>query len=170
MNLSQAEILFYQLLSKTYTVNGREFNLNELNWSFKGYTKSLRALGTCHCGFKVISLSEKLTEMRTKDEVADTILHEIAHAIDFEIRGTTNHDYIWKHVAHQIGYKGGTTTKIDKSITVQIKKWVAICPTHGIIGGFTRKVSVDTKRCRRCNQPITLLPNTDSQVLELLSK
>jgi predicted SprT family Zn-dependent metalloprotease len=170
MNLVQAEVLVYQFLSKTYTVNGREFNLSELNWSFKGYSNSVRKLGTCHCMNNVISLSKKLTEVRTQDEVEQTILHEIAHAIDFEIRGTSNHDYTWKRIAYQIGYKGGTTTKIDKSVTVQIKKWVAVCPTHGIIGGFTRKVRIDTKRCKKCGQSILLLPNTDSQVLELLSK
>jgi predicted SprT family Zn-dependent metalloprotease len=33
----------------------------------------------------------------------DTIRHEIAHAIDFEIRRWSDHSEIWKNIGRQVG-------------------------------------------------------------------
>ena len=110
-------------------------------------------------------LSKKLTQFRTIKEVEQTIIHELAHAIDFEIRGTSNHDYNWSSIAAQMGYNGNRTTKVRSQVTLQTKKYIAICETHGILGGFTRKVS-NNKICNKCKQRVLILPRYDERVIK----
>ena len=53
-----------------------------------------------------ISLSRKLVEINNESQVLDTILHEIAHAMDYEERGDTDHGTNWKRIAIEIGCNG----------------------------------------------------------------
>ena len=95
--------------------------------------------------------------MRTDDEVKNTILHEIAHALDFCIRGKSAHDYIWKSIAIEIGCDGKRCYDVNEEVKEKLYKYVAICPIHGIVGGWTRKPKeLGVRRCRKCGSPITI--------------
>jgi hypothetical protein len=65
---------------------------------------SRRRFGACKPKEKVISLSRPLIELNFEEEVRDTILHEIAHALTWE-RHRTNcgHDQRWKDICIEIG-------------------------------------------------------------------
>jgi len=80
-----------------------------------------------------------MTELRTREEVEQTIRHEIGHAIDNEIRGHSAHDNTWKNIARQCGYNGGTTTSVSNEVRVAAYNWVAFCETHGVLGGLVKK-------------------------------
>src|SRR5436190_12975378 len=71
-------------------------------WSFK-FDRSKVSFGKCHYGKKQISVSRYLVELNGEDEVRDTILHEIAHAL--APRGA-GHGTAWRSVAKSIGCNG----------------------------------------------------------------
>ncbi len=90
MILQDAEKLALQLL--------RQHKLLP-DWSFQ-FDRSKVRFGKCNYVSKVISLSRYLVELNNKEEVQETILHEIAHALS--PRGT-GHGEKWWTVAHSIG-------------------------------------------------------------------
>ena len=168
MKLETASKLVNNLINKDYIVDGKTFNISKIGWFFKGFNKSVRRLGLCTWSIegKYISLSRKMTELRGEKEVRQTILHEIAHAIDFEIRGKSCHDIFWKNISRSIGYKGERTVKITNNIKLAIYKWVGICKEHGLLCGWTRKPNND-KICCKCEKPILIVPVTDVRVKKL---
>jgi predicted SprT family Zn-dependent metalloprotease len=56
--------------------------------------------GVCRQATRQIGLSRPLTQLHSDDEVKDTILHEIAHAL---VGAGHNHDAVWRAKALQIG-------------------------------------------------------------------
>lgn len=69
------------------------------DWSVRLDRAKTRA-GVTVFGTRTISLSAPLTRVHTEDEVRQTILHEIAHALVGPQHG---HDAIWKAKAREIG-------------------------------------------------------------------
>lgn len=47
------------------------------------------------------------------DMVEDTIPHEVAHVIDYMIRGRSNHDRKWQYIAYTLGCTGKPTHNYD---------------------------------------------------------
>lgn len=96
MTLARAELLTKNLL--------KHHGLRD--WRF-AFNNSRTAFGYCCGEDKLISLSNILTFFETNDEcVIDTIKHEIAHALDYKIRGFSKHDKTWKKLAIDIGCNG----------------------------------------------------------------
>lgn len=95
------------------------------DWRFE-YDRAKRRAGLCHYGKKVISLSSYYVEKNIDklDEITDTILHEIAHAIAGYKAG---HNYLWKIVCERIG---ANPTRCYDSEVVEMPKgnWKAKCP------------------------------------------
>lgn len=154
MKLDDAKKTINTLMNENWKVKGKTYNLNKLTWTFKGFDRSVRRLGACY-STKEISLSKKMTENRTKEEVKTTIIHEIAHAIDIEIRGYSNHDEHWKMVAIEIGHSGNRVSVLSEETISKTYKWVAVCPTHGVLGGWARKPSKG-KICTRCGNKVKI--------------
>lgn len=59
--------------------------------------------GVCRPGRREIGLSQPLTKLHADDEVRDTILHEIAHAL---VGAEHRHDAVWRQKAVEIGSSG----------------------------------------------------------------
>ena len=80
--------------------------LLEHGWKFRWHNKKV-ALGTCSYNRKLIYLAEWYVELNDKDEVMDTILHEIAHALAYHRHGSAGrgHGRIWKTICREIGAK-----------------------------------------------------------------
>jgi SprT protein len=93
MTLKQAEELAKRLM-----------RLHKLprEWSF-AFDRSKVRFGKCDYRRKQISLSRYLVELNGEEEVQDTILHEIAHAL--APRGT-GHGPVWRSLALSIGCNG----------------------------------------------------------------
>lgn len=81
--------------------------LNETaaSWHFGWHNRS-RTLGTCDYRAKTISLSRKLVAVNSEDEILDTILHEIAHALTPK----AGHGLLWKVMAQSIGARPSACT------------------------------------------------------------
>ena len=54
---------------------------------------------------KLISISKAYLESNPFSVMKDTLLHEIAHALQFEKTGKTDHGNGWKEIAAKIGCK-----------------------------------------------------------------
>jgi len=67
------------------------------------FDSAKRRAGMCKMSTKQISLSVNHIENNSIDIVKDTILHEFAHAIAYELFSDTGHGVHWKKVARQIG-------------------------------------------------------------------
>ena len=97
-------------------------------WKF-AFNRRKRALGLCRYGTKAIELSVYLVDANTTDEVRDTILHEIAHAL---VGPGHAHDATWKAKCAEVGAKPERCGEAE----MPAGRWKATCPKCGI--GFSR--------------------------------
>lgn len=72
-----------------------------VRWKFKFDTARVR-FGCCWYDRQLITLAKALVEINSEEEVRDTILHEIAHALTPNDRG---HGQSWKNMARKVGAK-----------------------------------------------------------------
>jgi predicted SprT family Zn-dependent metalloprotease len=96
-------------------------------WEF-GFNANVRRAGVCfypHAGEPGrIELSIHFAERNTDDEVRDTILHEIAHALVGPGHG---HDAVWRAKCLQVGAKPEAC--YGEEIEMPRGRWRAQCPT-----------------------------------------
>ena len=97
-------------------------------WKF-AFNRRKRALGLCRYGTKSIELSIYLVDANDGEEVRDTILHEIAHAL---VGPGHAHDAVWKAKCLEVGAKPARCGEAD----MPEGRWKASCPACGI--GFSR--------------------------------
>lgn len=71
-------------------------------WSFQ-FDNGRKRAGCCHYGTHVISLSYEFAKRAPADEIRDTLLHEIAHAL---VGQQHHHDNVWRTKAMEIGCSG----------------------------------------------------------------
>jgi SprT protein len=113
MTLDDAESLAKQLMKLHRVPRG---------WSFV-FDRSKVRFGKCDYRRKQISLSKYLVELNSVDEVRDTILHEIAHAL--APRGA-GHGPAWKRLALSIGCNGQRC--YGRGVARPAPKYRATCP------------------------------------------
>ena len=120
-----------------------------ITYTFK-WDRAVRRFGSHNGLMQTISLSRPLTLHETnKCRVKNTILHEIAHALDHKQRGYSNHDSNWKRIARSIGCSGercSSSSSVDKS---KILKWVATCPSCERKVYYARQKAKDVA-CGKC--------------------
>ena len=89
MDLDEALAMGRQLLD--------QHGLDE--WDFR-FDRAKRRAGLCRFDDRVISLSRYLTQLHDAEQVRDTVLHEIAHALAGPEAG---HGPTWQAKARQVG-------------------------------------------------------------------
>ena len=98
----------------------REHGLDD--WTIVADRAKTRA-GVCRFGRRQIGLSAPITALHTEEEVLDTILHEIAHALVGPQHG---HDAVWRAKARQIGCSG------ERCVSSEAPRvpgdWIGRCP------------------------------------------
>ena len=116
--------------------------LTSLSWKPK-LDDAERRFGKCDMKRKVISLSRPLVQLNSEEEVRDTILHEIAHALAWE-RHQENcaHDQRWKDICIEIGARPERC--YDEEVVQPDARWV-LChkETNEVFASYQRKPSVD---------------------------
>ena len=141
----------------------KKYNLDVKGWKFGKFDTSIRRLGICRAGTKrCIDLSKNMTLHRSDDEVKNTIIHEVAHAIDYVTRGTSSHDNVWRNIFLAMGGDGNTRTHVDKELVNKTYKYIITCPTHGQLGGFVRRPkNADRYTCKKCGGKIEVKINNE---------
>lgn len=102
MTRADAVALANSLIEKHLTLNPRADVKNLRGWSFSLNTNKSR-LGVCRYREKSIELSIYHVESGSDAAVANTILHEVAHAM---VGPGYGHSWMWKSVARMIGCSG----------------------------------------------------------------
>ncbi len=130
--------LAIELLNTTWTIDLYRFqdakviNLLDLGWCFE-FNDRKRAAGLCSLRNKTIYISQWLFSQNPDKslEFENTLRHEVAHAIDFEIRKTSNHDKVWKFIARTI-LCDGERCYSNKVIQTKVKtKYTLVCVEEG---------------------------------------
>jgi predicted SprT family Zn-dependent metalloprotease len=132
MELIKAENLARKLMNEN----------NLYGWGF-AFSRGRRALGLCRIKSsglnlnKTIQLSKYMVLKLDDSEIKDTILHEIAHAIQWDKSGYLSHDNEWKEILISIGGSGERTADIDRNKIDY--KYVGVCSKCGKeVGGWMR--------------------------------
>jgi predicted SprT family Zn-dependent metalloprotease len=112
-------------------------------WSF-GYNRRKASLGVCFHGRKLIELSIHLVERNGAEEVLDTLLHDVAHALVGPDHG---HDAVWKRKYVEVGAWPGCCGEAD----MPEGRWRSVCGACG--SRFSQHRKPKRPRgwfCRRC--------------------
>lgn len=126
------------------------------NWvvNFNGRIK--RAVGKCKPRKKQIDLAStyfiEYGDEISDEELKDVILHEIAHALDFKRRGTSDHSRRWKQVAREVGANPSRTTQLPRSIKKAVADWKRECPQCGWTSYYHSKPTAGGKLCPECHE------------------
>jgi predicted SprT family Zn-dependent metalloprotease len=136
MELHDAEQLARQLMERYYLST----------WRFK-WDNAKRTFGYCHFTTRTISLSRSLTLLNDRDQVEDTIRHEIAHAL----AAKSGHGNLWKSMCAVTG--ANPQRCYDESTRVEAGDWRATCAGCGHVHTKFRKPRRDLwcarKGCKR---------------------
>ena len=116
-------------------------------WSF-GFDSAKRRLGACHYQAKRITVSRYLVPLLEDDEIHQTLLHEVAHAI---AGPEANHNAEWLRVARELGYEGDA--RHPSPGAVDLAPWVGECP-NGHLSYRYREPQREAS-CGRCARHFT---------------
>ena len=125
----------------------RQWGLTELHWRFD-FDAAQRRFGHCVHRKKLISLSYDLTKLNTEDDVFDTVLHEIAHALARIMTGKKQGQNAgWKQYCLLVGAR--PAMYYDSGVTKPAPRFVGRCAKGH---RFTRFNAPKGKRsCSYCN-------------------
>jgi len=109
------------------------------------FDNAKRRAGACRFDARTISVSRHLMALYDEDDVRDTVLHEIAHALVGPEHG---HDAVWRATAHRIGCSGRRL--VDADAPRPPAPWRGVCP-HGHSFERHRRPSRPAS-CSRCDR------------------
>ena len=120
-------------------------------WTFM-FDRSIKRFGACKPGQKVISLSWRLTLLNDVEQVRETVLHEIAHALT----PGDGHGPKWKAMCRRLGIRPERCFTSEQ-VTMPAKR-----ASRLEIGCRRCEWWADRTRfggaglvCRRCQEPVT---------------
>ena len=119
------------------------------SWGF-GFDRARVRAGACHFTDRRITLSRALTAAHDEEQVRETLLHEIAHALVGPRHG---HDAVWRATARRIGstgqrcYAGGEEPVVPG-------RWQGRCAAGHVVHRHRRPTRV--LLCRRCPGAVSL--------------
>lgn len=116
-----------------------------VGWTFN-WTKSTSLLGRCSFNIKQIQLSLSNTHAGSEEQVTNTVLHEIAHAL---VGPGHHHDDVWRSKALSIGCSGNRCTEVAPGNEPQ-KRYVGTCSTHGEVSQ-REKMTHRKYSCPKCS-------------------
>jgi len=118
-------------------------------WSFE-FDHSTRRAGCCRYHDRTITLAFELARTGSDDDIRDTILHEIAHAL---VGRKHNHDAIWKAKAREIGCSGERTHLLQFSAP----RWTVTCENR--CWSHTAQQRNPRLICRNCGGKLVYTPH-----------
>ncbi|SRR5690606_22628645 len=120
------------------------FPIQALGWHVE-FDRAKRRLGICKWKVngrkvRIISLSRYYALEGGWSLMEDVVRHEIAHAIDFETRGKSDHGPRWQEIARRVG-ADPTRLYDGDDVNSPPSKYVGICLHCGAEQPFYRRVS-----------------------------
>lgn len=102
-----------------------QYGLLEKGWKV-AWDNGKRRAGACHYGTRTISLSRHILPLASDEEIRETILHEVAHALT----PGHSHDGIWRAKLIEMGGTGARTHKME----TPKGRYEVVCAKCGVIG------------------------------------
>lgn len=118
------------------------------DWSL-AFDNAKRRAGVCRYAQRVIGLSAPLARLHSPDEVRETLLHEIAHALTGHAHG---HDAVWVARARSIGGNGLRCVPADAPTVTA--GWLGVCPAGHTAERHRRPERVQS--CARCSRDFSV--------------
>lgn len=115
---------------------------NLVGWIIK-FNNAKRACGICLYDKKIISFSRYYVLLNNYEDIKNTILHEIAHALS---PFGSHHNKIWKRKAMEIGCKA---ERINHNAIMPEGKYKYYCKRCGEKTGTHRKLK-GPRACKLC--------------------
>lgn len=149
----ELERLAIDLMSTDWEIPAFEdkvnINLMELGWSFKWNSRK-RSIGICDWEKMEISLSKEIlkTNPDKSHEWEDTLRHEIAHAIDFSLRGFSDHGRVWQKIAKILL---ATPRACTETFVCAESKYLKVCPNCKKSVAIHKRTKKETA-CGECCQ------------------
>jgi predicted SprT family Zn-dependent metalloprotease len=122
-------------------------------WSFQFDNSTTRA-GACQYATRVLSLSFAFASQAPAEEIRETLLHEIAHAL---VGHAHHHDAVWRATAVEIGSSGHRCHELRFSPPRYIVKCAQGC---WVATAERRRRGVC---CKRCRGHVVYLPYTEER-------
>jgi predicted SprT family Zn-dependent metalloprotease len=124
-------------------------------WTFH-FDNAKRRFGYCQYRPKMISISKHLSELNSEEQVKDTILHEIAHAL----AGPRAHHYAkWRYQAMVVGAKPERCYSAD--VVQPPHKWTGTCP-NGHVTKRMKRMKISCGRCQPTWNPELMFTWTEN--------
>ena len=112
--------------------------LERKRWTFK-FSRAKTQLGTTQLQDEYVAVSRVLVQNGlSKEVISDTIRQEIAHAIDYEIRGETGHGPEWKKLAKKCGANPERTTDLPEEVSPRIAGIAGVRGANSLLGDTTK--------------------------------
>jgi len=130
------ETLANEYLNKDFKYNGTTYNLSKLGWIFK-FGQYKQAFGRCEIRRKFGVESKKITigkflllhSNSTIEKFEDTIAHECAHALEYEIKNVLTHSNFWKKMCAITGAE--PVACHETHVDADAAKYKLVCKTCG---------------------------------------
>jgi len=145
MKLIKAQALCVRLMVKWGV-----FGDGNLKWKWGGFMGKRRTLGECYIdeGEREILLSRHYVEQNDEAMVTNTILHEIAHALDVLERGDSAHDENFRKWCRHVGCPEDTRNEHAKT------KYLYNDKCCGTTFGKHRLFKENSYHCRKCDREL----------------
>lgn len=130
-------------------------------------TRTLGRVCYKECGVEKIEFSKKLLEFGTKEQIIDTIRHELAHAFVYWETGEAHgHDSLWKKMAESIGADPTrlATGQIYNEPAEKVHKYTIYCKKCGKLVGYRERTCAITRGDKSyisncCHSALTVVQN-----------
>src|SRR5262249_23664084 len=122
-------------------------------WGFQFDNGTTRA-GCCHYRTQVITLAYEFARRAPAEEITDTLLHEIAHAL---VGQRHHHDEVWRAKAQAIGCSGRRCHEVHFTPP----RYIARCERRCWVATAERRRR--GLRCTQCHGKVVYEPYTEER-------
>lgn len=122
-------------------------------WSFQ-FDHGTRRAGCCHYDQQVISMSYEFARHASEEDIRETILHEIAHALAGK---SHNHDAMWRAKAREIGCSGNRCHDIQ----FMLPRYIVTCENHCWVATAERRQR--NRVCKHCHGKLLYQTYTEAR-------
>lgn len=140
---------------KMYKDLAREHGLLEKGWKVM-FNDRISSAGLCSDRKKVLYLSRKFLKDATNEQIRNTMLHEIAHALEFDKWGESSHNWRFRNLCVEIGCDPDSNLNRETLYGNKYDKWTYTCKGCGAVVGTAKRLkNIDKRTCVTCRSHFT---------------